>query len=108
MVLFKKAGEFKRLAVPCYGCQHLGLAGDAAFAGEEHQFSNRTRLYRPLQAQQTTGYGNHLQVRAASDAARKPYYHRGFFFESNTLRPFAKLSLGGVGHKLSINIFMRK
>jgi hypothetical protein len=107
VVLFKKAGEFKRLAVPCYGRQHLGLAGDAAFAGEEHQLSDRAGLHRPLQAEQAAGYRNDLQLRGASDTARKPYYHRGFFFESNALRPFAKLSLGGVGHELSITIFVK-
>jgi hypothetical protein len=45
-----------------------------------------------------------LQLRGAPDAARKSHNHRGFFCESDALRPFAKLSLGGVGHELSINI----
>jgi hypothetical protein len=104
MVLFGKNGEFEWLAVPCNRCQHLGVTRNAAFAGEEHQLSNSARLHRPLQAEQAAGHGNDLQLRGASDAARKPYYHRGFLFESDTLRSFAKLSLGGVGHELSINI----
>jgi hypothetical protein len=48
-----------------------------------------------------------LQLRGASDAARKPYHYRGLLFESDTLRSFAKLSLGGVRHKLSITILVK-
>lgn len=108
MILFEKRGEFKWLAVPGYWRQHLGVARDAAFIGEEHQFSDCARLHRPLQTKQAAGYGNNLQLRGAPDAARKPNHHRGFFFESDALRPFAKFSLGGVGHELSIKVFWRK
>lgn len=107
MVLFGKNGEFEWLAVPCHRRQHLGVTRNAAFAGEEHQLPNGARLHWPLQAEQAAGHGNDLQLRRASDAARKPYYHRGFLFESYTLRAFAKLSLGGVGHELSINILLK-
>jgi hypothetical protein len=108
MVLFEKRGEFKRLAVPSHWRQHLGIARNAAFVGEEHQLSDRARLHWPLQAEQAAGYGNNLQLRGASDTARKPYHHRGFLFESDALRPFAKFSLGGVGHESSISIFLKK
>ncbi len=60
MVLFEKRGEFKWLAVPSYWRQHLGLACNAAFVGEEHQFSDCARLHWPLQAEQAAGYGNNL------------------------------------------------
>jgi hypothetical protein len=105
--LFGKRGEFKWLAIPSHRGQHLGVACYAAIAAEEHQFSDHARLHRALQAQEAAGYGNYLQLRGASDAAGKPYHHRGFFFESDTLRPFTKLSLGGVGHELSITILMK-
>jgi GNAT superfamily N-acetyltransferase len=107
MILFGKRGEFKWLAIPSHRGQHLGVACYAAIAAEEHQLSDHARLHRALQAQEAAGYGNYLQLRGASDAARKPYYHRGFFFESDTLRPFTKLSLGGVGHELSITILVK-
>jgi hypothetical protein len=64
-------------------------------------------LHWPLQTQKAAGYGNDLQLRGAPDATRKPHYHRGFLFEADALRPFAKFSLGGVGHELSINMFMK-
>src|SRR5436305_11128383 len=108
MILFGKRGEFKWLAIPSHRRQHLGVACYAAIAAEEHQLSDHARLHRSLQAQEAAGYGNYLQLRGASDAAGKPYHHRGFLFESDTLRPFTKLSLGGVGHELSINIFAKK
>jgi hypothetical protein len=107
MILFGKRGEFKWLAVPSHRGQHLGIACYAAIAAEEHQLSDHARLHRALQAQEAAGYGNYLQLRGASDAAGKPYHHGGFLFESDTLRPFTKLSLGGVGHKLSITILMK-
>jgi hypothetical protein len=86
----------------------LSVTSNAAFAGEEHQLPNRARLHWPLKTEQAASYRNDLQLRGASDAARKPNYYRGLFFKSDTLRPFAKLSLGGVGHELSISVHQEK
>jgi hypothetical protein len=107
MILFGKRGEFKWLAVPSHRGQHLGIACYAAIAAEEHQLSDHARLHRALQAQEAAGYGNYLQLRRASDAAGKSHHHRGFLFESDTLRPFTKFSLGGVGHELSISVLVK-
>jgi hypothetical protein len=104
MIIFTKRGEFKRLPVPRHWRQHLGFANNGALVGKEHQFPNCAWLYWPLQTQQAAGYRNNLELRGASDATREPYYHRGFLFESDTLRPFVKFSLGGVGHECSISV----
>ena len=105
MVLFRKRGELEWLAVPCDRGQHLGFAYYAAIVAQEHQFPDCSWLHWALQTQQPAGYGDDFQLRGASDSTGKSDYHRGFLFESNTLRAFAELSLGGIGHELSMNIF---
>jgi hypothetical protein len=45
-----------------------------------------------------------LQLRRASDVSGKSDHNRSFLFQADALGAFAKFSLGGVGHELSISI----
>ncbi len=100
-------GEFERLPVPGHGRQHLRFARNTPFATEEHDLAYRAGLHRTLQGEKAAGDRHDLKVRRAADPARKADYNRRLLVEANSLCSFAKLSLGGVGHKDNIDVISR-